>query len=187
MSRRVLIYGVPGTGKSTVAEMLAGSLGYKYIELDGIRSKAKKLVSQPHDPFLYEYTTRAWRQFGEFSKPNVVSGFLAVRDAMTKYVADELARQVDGYIAEAVFIDPKLSDSTNATALLITVANKHQHYAQFFTHRNKSSESGQQFEAARYIQDFLIEEARKLNISTFNNTDTPSVTVRQIQDLLKAT
>jgi len=102
MANKHFIYGVPGVGKSTVATDYATRHGYLYLELDSLRPQAQKQVSREQEPFTYEYTTAAWKQFGKLTAESALSGFLAVRQAFVKYVARELASHGEGYVAEAL-------------------------------------------------------------------------------------
>ncbi len=168
MKKRIFLYGVPGAGKSTLAEALAKKLGLDYVELDGVRPKAQKHVSKDEDPFLYEYTTEAWKKFGEFNRESVVKGFLAVRKSMSKYIAEELADRT-GFVAEAVFVDPATFQNDNSVIFLLTSPGEERHYSQFFVHRPRTSEENGQFKAARYIQDFLITEAQAAAVVQVQN------------------
>ena len=169
MPTKYYIYGVPGVGKSTLAADFARRHNFICLGLDDLRPKAQALASQEEEPFIYEYTTEAWKRFGELSEDTAVKGFLAVRQAFQKYIWSELSLHGDGYIAEATYIDPKsiLEDDSKVT-LLIT-SDERLHYSHFFLHRPRSDEEDSQFKAARWIQDYLINEAASLGVTVLDN------------------
>jgi 2-phosphoglycerate kinase len=170
MATKYFIYGVPGVGKSTIASQMAGKERLLYIELDNVRARAQKIVSRNEEPFVYEYSTEAWKKFGVLNKDNAVKGFLAVRQAFQKYIAEELNKYSVGYIAEAVYVDPNLVTKDNHAAITLIVAkNEALHYSHFFLHRDHSEEEDNQFKAARFVQDYLIKEADRLGINLAEN------------------
>jgi len=92
--QRIFIYGVPGSGKTTIGRVLAARLGYRFVEADRVREHAQGSSPQPRqDPFLFLGTTEAWRPFGELSHRTAVEGLMAVRDGLAPYVAAEIEHQ----------------------------------------------------------------------------------------------
>lgn len=86
--RRIFIYGVPGSGKTTIGRALATRLDYRFVEADCVRDHVQG--SSPdacQDPFLALGTTEVWRLFGELSQSTAVRGLMAVRDALAPFVA----------------------------------------------------------------------------------------------------
>lgn len=169
---KIFLYGVPGVGKSTLAKQLAQHLGYDYIELDTVRPNAQHLVTQEEAPFVYEYTTEAWRHFGELSSKTAVQGFLAVRHALTPFITSELEKHPDNFVAEAVYLDPNAFMPQGASCFLITSPDQNQHFSQFFVRRPRTEdEENNQFKAARWMQDHLISEAKKLGLDIIDNQE----------------
>lgn len=169
MVDKFLLYGVPGVGKSTIASGIAERNNYIYLELDFLRPKAQEIVARDEEPFVYEYSTEAWKKFGELNKNNAVKGFLAVREAFSKYIDSELSFRGANYVAEAVYIDPSKFLKQDTKVNLVITSNEELHYSHFFLHREHSNEEDTQFKAARYIQEYLIEEAEKLDIEIIDN------------------
>ena len=169
MEHKYFIYGVPGVGKTTFASTFAKQHNYKYLELDYLRIKSQKTTIREKEPFIYEYSTEAWKKFGELSIDTAVEGFLAVRKAFQKYIALEIAQFNEDLIAEAVYIDPLVAKTLKSKVTLIITSDEKLHYSHFFLHRDNSNEEDMQFKAARYIQSFLIKEARDLNIEIIDN------------------
>ncbi len=157
-----LIYGVPGTGKSTLAAQAAERMGATFIELDEIRNH----IAENENRFLRIPSTLAWQEFGQLNKETAVEGFLRVRAALEPYVFKKLQDMREDYVAEAAFTSPSLAASKVA---LVAIKSEQQHYQRFFVHRKPSLEADQQFKAARFIQEFLIEEADRLDVPVFYN------------------
>lgn len=170
--KKIFLYGVPGSGKTSIAKELHKILGYKDIKLDRIRTRAQIGKTAQSDPFLFNFTTSAWRQFGELSNKNAIKGLLAVRKSMKTFIIDEIQKYAKPIIAEAAFLDPSTVDMEGQYFLIIC-SDKSKHYNQFFIHREKSPETDQQFEAAKYIEKFLIEEAERLGVLIIDNTISP--------------
>ena len=183
MITKHFLYGAPGVGKSTIASQIASINHLLYIELDDVRPKALKIVSKSEEPFVYEYSTEAWRKFGMLNKTTAVEGFLAVRRAFQKYITEELNQHGVGFVAEAVYVDPNqvIKDEETAVTLVVT-RSEELHYSHFFLHRKHNEEEDSQFKAARFIQDFLIEEANKLGVHILEN-DNIDITMLQGNNL----
>jgi 2-phosphoglycerate kinase len=175
------IYGVPGVGKTTIASEFARRHNYLYLELDFLRPKAQELAARKQEPFIYEYSTEAWKRFGELNKENAIKGFLAVREAFQKYIAKELSLHGVGYVAEAVYIDPTAVQDSESIVTLLVTNNEDQHYSHFFLHREHSEEENTQFKAARYIQEYLVEEATSLRVKIIENNQTDSTMLSGVE------
>jgi 2-phosphoglycerate kinase len=169
IDKNIFIYGVPGSGKTTLAEALEKSLHLTNLELDEIRTEEQQGKMKESNPFLFEYTTTAWQHFAKQLTPeSAVQGLLAIRSALLFPVTKVLNKHTDIVLAEAAFIDP--NDLFNkGSCFLVSTPDKKQHFEQFFAHRTKSPNSEEQFMAARFIDDFLIDEAQKLNINIIKN------------------
>jgi len=160
---RIYIYGVPGTGKSTLAKEVARSIHCRFVELDAVRPIAQAKVNIYQEPFLYEYTTEAWKKFGPLNYKNVVKGLVGIRQAFKPFIEQELAKYSGNVIAEAVFVEPSES------AVLITNSDEELHYNNFFVHRKRNKDADLQFQAARLMQDFLIQEAKEKSLTIVEN------------------
>lgn len=165
----VFIYGVPGAGKTHFSKILGKDLGLSVVEADKIKKKARKDKSRKEHPFLYLSTCFAYRQFGDLNKENVIKGLTAVRLALNKAVEEKI-KENDNSIIEGAFLDPNSLTKFGRVILLITT-DEQQHKKQFQKHREKLFDfKGNEFKSARLIQEFLIDEAKELNIEIIKNT-----------------
>ena len=165
--KKVFIYGVPGSGKTYFSQKIADDLGLPLFEADTLKEPLRKLTTEEESPFLFLGTSQAFRYFGELSIENVIRGLMAVR----KYLADAVGKEIKKHsevVMEGAFLDPNLLKNNGKLILIITF-NEKQHREHFFKHRENSEESLEEFKAARMIQDFLINEAKDLNIKIIEN------------------
>jgi 2-phosphoglycerate kinase len=166
---QVLIYGVPDSGKTTISKALQDKTGIPLIEGDYIRP--------------YPATKFVWRKYGSLTKENTVKGLLYVRDYMRKDV-DRVLVEYDKVILEAVFIDP-VPYLNEAKVFLLVCLDEGTHKKQFFEHRKETDESKQNFTAVRMMQEYLLEEAQKLNVKIIYNNDTQELVVERLVNELK--
>lgn len=157
------IYGIPGVGKSTLAQKLAVRLRYDYIELDTIRHIAQSQATRAQSPFLYEYTTEAWKEFGPLNAQTAIQGLLAVRSALKPYIDEALSEVPPNVIAEATFLEPKMP------AVLITCRNEKMHNKCYYAIREHTELRDLRFTVSRSIQDYLIADAQDKGIPALDN------------------
>lgn len=178
MATKICIYGVPGTGKTKFSELLGKKLQIPVIEADAIKKKARKNITKNENPFLYLGTCLAYKQFGELSQETARKGLLAVRDALSEAVEREI-KHYSKVILEGAFLDP-VSIMSFGKALLLTTTNEQKHKKQFLQHQEKIFDfTRKEFKAARIVQDYLITEAKKLDIQIIENDDTLETVVRK--------
>lgn len=160
----LFIYGAPGVGKTTYSLKVKEETGLPLIEGDYLREiVAQKEKTESEDPFAYVGTKEAFRKFGKFSEENVLRGLQAVRKSMNPYIIKEIAKFPKGVILEASFIDPHtFKDSQDL--ILVIASDEQRHRFQFFQHRDESQTNIEGFQAARIIQDYLLQESKSLPV-----------------------
>jgi len=171
---KIFLYGVPGTGKTYISRKLGKHYNLQIIEGDKLKKLALQNIPKSQNPFLYLGTCQAWKEFGELSENNAIKGLLAVRQAYTDFIKQHLNKK-GNFIFEAAFLDPNNVGNENFRSLLVAT-DKSQHRRQFYHHREKLLDfRGNEFKAARLIQEYLIAEAKKLNLSIINNNGSNDV------------
>jgi|SRR3989338_49402 len=167
MDFKIFIYGVPGSGKTYISQKMSDNLKLPLFEADTLKEELKKLTTKEDSPFLFLGTCQAYRHFGELNDENVIKGLKAVRQALAESVAKEVQNH-KAVIIEGAFLDPNLLKDLGRLILVIT-SDEEQHRRQFFQHREKSEDNISEFKAVRIIQNFLINEAKALNIEIKEN------------------
>ena len=172
-SENIFIYGVPGVGKTHLSMELGKKLGLSVYEGDKIKSGLRKIVSKKESPFLYLGTCKAYKQFGELNRENVIHGLLAVREALRVAVLEK--GKGHKIILEGAFLDPGILKELGRP-ILVTTSDEEIHKKQFLSHREKLLDfAGNEFKAARIIQSYLIDEATKLKIQIIENNGSSDV------------
>ncbi|HEY4474477.1 MAG TPA: AAA family ATPase [Candidatus Paceibacterota bacterium] len=167
ISKKVFIYGVPGSGKTYLSQKIADELNLPLFEADTLRDELRKLTTKEESLFLFLGTSRAFSQFGELNTENVIKGLKAVREALANRVEKEIKNH-DEVVMEGAFLDPNLLKGCGRLILVVT-SEEEQHRDHFFKHRENSMENVEQFKAARVIQNFLINEAKDLGVEILEN------------------
>lgn len=167
-SKKIVIYGVPGSGKTTLAIKLSEALRLPHLEADEVRQIGKQNKSLEIAPFFFLPTTEAYRALGHRTRANVLEGFRRVREAYRVLVRQKINSYRNGCIAEAAFINPATSEK-NWLKILVIVPLAARHRKQFLLHRASNALINDQFKNARIIQKFLVDEAKRLNIPIIKN------------------
>ena len=163
----IFIYGVPGSGKTYISQKMSNDLKLPLFEADTVKDELRKLTIKEESPFLFLGTCQAYRYFGELNEENAVKGLKAVRQALADKVSEEIKKHGE-VIMEGAFLDPNLIKD-NGKMLLVVTTKEEQHRNQFFEHRDRGDANLEEFKAARMIQEFLINEAKDLDIEILKN------------------
>ncbi len=174
---KIFIYGAPGAGKTTFSVELQKKLGWPLVEGDYLREvMAQKEKTEAEDPFVYVGTKEAYRKFGELTEENVIKGLQAVRKSMAPYVEREVTKYPEKLILEAAFLDPwHLVD--RGRLILVVTQDISKHEEQYFQHRERTQIHNESFQAARIIQDHLMQEADKYSVVVIDNDADASIVV----------
>ncbi len=184
---QILIYGAPGAGKTTASKLLNSKTGIELYEGDYLREvKRPNEVGDSKDPFLYIGTKQAWRLFGGLNSENAAKGLRAVRKSMCPYIDKELAERPN-VIFEAAFLDPNVQQ--NSELYLVVTDDEYKHREQFFRDRKffhpqyGSTELEEGFRASRLIQDYLIDESKRLKVTLIYNDKNQEGLLSQFKNL----
>lgn len=152
---KIFIYGVPGAGKTYFSKALGKELNLSIFEGD----KLKK--GEPG-------TCQAYKLFGDLNEENVIKGLMFVRNALKETVNNEIEKH-ESLILEAAFLDPN-ELKNKGRIILVTNQDEKKHKEYFLKHREKLLDfKGNEFKAARIVQEYLIKEAEKLDIEIISN------------------
>ncbi len=165
--KKVFIYGVPGSGKTYLSQKIAHDLNLPLFEADTLKEPLRKLTTKEESPFLFLGTSQAFRYFGGLNINNAIKGLKAIREVLVDAVNKKIQNHKE-IVMEGAFLDPNLLKDQGKLILVITSDEK-QHNEQFFNHREKNEANLEEFKATRIIQDFLINEAKDLNIEIIEN------------------
>lgn len=176
---RILLYGVPGSGKTTISGLLAQEHGLRLVSGDYLRDVAKTEHTKDEDPFAYTGTCQAWAEFGALTPEHATKGLRAVRKSMQPYVVAAITSNPD-CIFEVAFLDPHDYLDT-AQLYLITTPDEQRHRKQFFQERMITNDTTSEFTASRLVQDYLISEAKALNVPIIVNDGVSSLLLEQFK------
>jgi 2-phosphoglycerate kinase len=165
---KTFIYGAAGTGKTTYSEYLKKQSGLNLVEGDTLRKLSQKGKTKEEEPFAFMGISGAFRKFGDLTEENVLKGLKAVRNNMVPYINDEIEKYPNGLIFECAFLDPQ-QVIDKGRIILLTKTDEGNHRKQFFNNREENEKSLEHFKASRIIQDYLIEEAKKIPVEIVEN------------------
>jgi 2-phosphoglycerate kinase len=175
----VLIGGVTGVGKSTVATQLAGRLGItRVIATDQLRQVVRAFFSQDFMPAVHHSSFDVARALSTYAddESGTVAGFLRQ--------AHDLAPGIDALVQRAVsegtpivlegvhllpeIPDPRLRKEAIDVQMLLAVRDEHRHRSHFHLRGSETPRAPgrylEAFDRIRMLQDYLIERAQREGI-----------------------
>jgi 2-phosphoglycerate kinase len=197
----VLIGGVTGVGKSTVATQLAGRLGItRVIATDQLRQVVRAFFSQDFMPSVHHSSfdvATALRTYGD-DPSGTVAGFLRQ--------AHDLAPGIDALVQRAVsegtpivlegvhlmpeIPAPSLCERAVPVRVLLTARDEHAHRAHFnargMTTPRRQDRYLAAFDRIRVLQDYLIERAERERIPIIDEAGIDPVLARVTEVVLEA-
>ena len=179
-NRLIFIYGVPGSGKSTLGSLLSKELRLPFFETDTIKAIAQKEKTIKTNPYYFLHTTEAYKALGKRTPKNIIQGLLNVRKAFEDLIFEKILLFKNGGVIEGAIFDPKKFINIGQIFLL-TIPSDRKHRKQFLVHRTKESFMNGQFENARIIQEYLITEAKKFGIPILKNCSDMNSLIQQIK------
>ncbi|MBM3233724.1 hypothetical protein FJZ19_01380 [Candidatus Pacearchaeota archaeon] len=169
----ILIGGVPGTGKSTLATELAKSFGIEHvIHTDIIRDVMRSYEDKTKNPLLFDVSHKCWKYFGELNNCNVIKGFFEhtflMKSIIKKLIFNNIKAGTSAVI-EGVHITPflALEIPKNIPIFILSINNKNEHFKMFDNKNNrrtiKNEEWYENYNNISLIQDKISLLAEKLS------------------------
>jgi mevalonate-3-phosphate-5-kinase len=183
-ARIILIGGIPGVGKSSISGFLASNLGVDIVlSGDYLREFARPLVNGEEGRILNYSVYEAWKQFGEFSKENVLKGFHEQGRIINRGIEAVLRRAIDNgesLILETLYFIPEyINDDVlnKIIPLYIQISNQSLNAQRLlqrtqYTHFQSSGDRlAEQLPVYGIMRDYSVEQCRKYSIKVFDNLD----------------
>jgi 2-phosphoglycerate kinase len=197
----VLIGGVSGVGKSTVATQLAGRLGItRVMATDQLRQVVRAFFSEDFMPAVHHSSfdvATALRAYADDAS-GTVAGFLRQAHDIAPGIEALVHRAVSEgtpIVLEGVHLLPEIPDPTLRkravdVRVLLTARDERAHRAHFHA-RGAATPRGpgrylEAFDRIRVIQDYLIERAEQEGIPIIDGTGIDPVLARVTEVVLEA-
>jgi 2-phosphoglycerate kinase len=195
-----VIGGMPCVGKSTFSALLAQAAGMKIvIGGDGFRSILREFISKDNKAFFVS-VYKAWEEFGEFNKENVIKGFDAqagtLNNAIERLVVDRGIRDGESMSVDFLHFLPSkwYKETLNHPSVLSAVlyVDDETKWEGYMKERVKNAhlKGGwerlvESIDTYKIMRDYQIEDAKKNNIPIVK-TDNFEEARDQLLDLLVA-
>jgi 2-phosphoglycerate kinase len=197
----VLIGGVTGVGKSTVATQLAGRLGItRVIATDQLRQVVRAFFSHDFMPAVHHSSFDVAAELRAYAndESGTVAGFLRQAHDLAPGI-DALAQRAisEGtpIVLEGVHLlpdipDPDLRRRAVAVRVLLTARDEHAHRAHFHARALNTPRSPERylkaFDRIRVLQDYLIAEAEREGIPIIDEARLEPALARVTEVVLEA-
>jgi 2-phosphoglycerate kinase len=197
----VLIGGVTGVGKSTVATQLAGRLGItRVIATDQLRQVVRAFFSHDFMPAVHHSSFEVARALPAYAndESGTIAGFLRQADDLAPGIDALVQRAVSEgtpIVLEGVHLLPEIPDRrlrSNAVAvqMLLTVRDEHAHRSHFEMRGAQTPRASgrylEAFDRIRVLQDYLIERAERDGIPIIDERGIEAALGRVTEVVLEA-
>lgn len=183
-ARIILIGGIPGVGKSSISGFIASKLGV-HIVLSGdyLREFARPLLHGEEGRILNYSVYEAWKQFGEFSRENVLKGFQEQGRIINRGIEAVLRRAINNgepLILETLYFLPEYINSDilkEIIPLYIQISDQSVNAKRLlqrtqYTHFHSSGDRlAEQLPVYGIMSDYSVDQCRKHSIKVFDNLD----------------
>ena len=180
----VLIGGIPGVGKTSIAGEIAKALDIDIVlSGDYLREFIRPFGDYAKFSVMSKSVYNAWTSFGKRNRENIVSGFLAQSEVMNAGISAIIRRAAgngeDVVIEQLHFVPSQLGkDLINQIIpiyLYIHDIDIHRNRLRErvnFTHANSPGERlADQLDTYRLMMDYSLEESRSYGIRIFESSD----------------
>jgi mevalonate-3-phosphate-5-kinase len=183
-ARIIFIGGIPGVGKSSISGYIASRLCIDIVlSGDYLREFARPLIHGDEGRILNVSVYDAWKQFGEFSRENVLKGFIEQGQIVNRGVEAVLRRAInngESLILETLYFIPEQIDPAvlkDVIAFYIQIsdpsvnAERLLHRTDFTHFRSSGERLAEQLPVYGIMRDYSVEQCRKNSIKVFDNLD----------------
>ena len=180
----VLIGGIPGVGKTSIAGEIAKALDIDIVlSGDYLREFIRPFGDYAKFSVMSRSVYNAWTSFGERNRENIVSGFLAQSEVMNAGISAIIRRAVgngeDMVIEQLHFVPSQLGKEliNQIIPIYLYIHDIDIHRDRLkervnFTHANSPGERlADQLDTYRFMMDYSLEESRSYGIRIFESSD----------------
>jgi len=181
-----VIGGMPSSGKTSISSYVAKAVGLKIIiGGDQFRAVLREFISREENPAFFVSVYKAWELFGEFSRENVIKGFLAqakiLNKAIERLVVDRGIRDGEGFSVDFLHFLPSLwhketLEHPSVVPIILYVSDE-ERWKEYMKGRVKYHLKGgwerliKAIESYAIMRDYQLEVARELGIPTIDTTN----------------
>lgn len=179
----VLISGVPGTGKTTLAAEIATRLGIKTVMCgDWMREIIRPLISKDQYPSLFVPVYEAWKQFSQEPKDDaVIKGYLSQAEPINsgvRYLLERSEKKGEVAVIEYLHFMPIPELKSKGVIPMLMVLKDEDIHAERIRAREQTThfkESADRLidnlDKYRVMQDWMIDQAKKNGVQIIEETN----------------
>jgi 2-phosphoglycerate kinase len=197
----VLLGGVTGVGKSTVATQLAGRLGISHvIATDQVRQVVRAFFSHEFLPSVHHSSFEVSEALSALppDRSGIVAGFLrqahdiapGLDGVVERAISDRTPMVVEGVHLLPDVPSPRLCARATTVRLLIAVRDETRHRQHFHTRGMQTLRAPERYldglDRIRTVQDYLIAQAEAAGIPVIEETGLADVLKEVLEQVLDA-